>query len=183
MDPVARSGPGNRPRQSLVVRERSADGLHFPEVLRQELIAHALEGNPDEVCGVLAGHLDQVERVRRVRNTADEVGVEQGMFRNRQTDVATPGRRAVHYFMDPRDLLAAYNEIDALDLDVVGYYHSHTHTEARPSPTDVRLATDLGAYWVLVSLEDAANPTVRAWRISKADPMAETGEVVEVPLV
>ena len=84
--------------------------------------------------------------------------------------------------MDPLDLLAAYNEIDALDLDVVGYYHSHTHTEARPSPTDIRLATDLSAYWVLVSLEDPSTPAVRAWRISKSDPTDETGEVTEIPL-
>ena len=84
--------------------------------------------------------------------------------------------------MDPADLFTAYKEIDERGLDVIGYYHSHTHTEARPSPTDVRLATDLTAYWVLVSLEDLANPSVRAWRISKADPMDEQGEVTEVPL-
>ena len=72
--------------------------LRFPAALRRELIAHAREGNPDEVCGVLAGHESQIEHVRRVRNTADEVGVEQGVFRDRQTAVAAPGRRAVHYF-------------------------------------------------------------------------------------
>jgi [CysO sulfur-carrier protein]-S-L-cysteine hydrolase len=84
--------------------------------------------------------------------------------------------------MDPMDQLRAYDEIEDLGLDVVGYYHSHTHTEARPSPTDVRLARDLTVYWVLVSLEDPAHPTVRAWRISKADPMDETGEVTEIPV-
>jgi len=156
--------------------------LVFSAALRQELIAHAREGDPDEVCGVLAGHENQIERIRRVRNTADEVGVERGVFRDRQTDVAAAGRRAVHYFMDPMDLLHAYNEIDDLGLDVVGYYHSHTHTEARPSPTDVRLATDLNAVWVLVSLENPSNPSLRAWRISKADPMAETGEVTEISM-
>jgi proteasome lid subunit RPN8/RPN11 len=156
--------------------------LLFPLELQQELIAHAREGDPDEVCGVLAGHHDQIERVRRIRNTADQVEADRGVFRDRQTDVAAPGRRAVHYFMDPVDLLQAYNEIEAQGLDVVGYYHSHTHTEARPSPTDVRLATDLSAYWVLVSLQDPRTPTVRAWRITKADAMDETGEVTEVPL-
>src|ERR1700694_3930546 len=159
-----------------------ADSLQFPEALREELIADSLEGAPDEVCGILGGHENSIERVRRVRNTADEVGVERGMFRDRQTDVATAGRRAVHYFMDPLDQLRAYDEIEDAGLDVVGYYHSHTHTEARPSPTDVRLARDLAVYWVLVSLEDAQNPSVRAWRISKADPMDETGDVTEIPL-
>jgi len=84
--------------------------------------------------------------------------------------------------MDPMDQLRAYDEIEDLGLDVVAYYHSHTHTEARPSPTDVRLARDLTVYWVLVSLEDAQNPSVRAWRIVKSDPMDETGEVTEISL-
>jgi proteasome lid subunit RPN8/RPN11 len=165
-----------------VVGGEGSGSLVFPEALRQELIAHAREGDPDEVCGILAGRADRIERVRRVRNTADEVGVERAVFRDRQTDVAAPGRRAVHYYMDPMDQLRAYDEIEDLGLDVVGYYHSHTHTEARPSPTDVRLARDLTVYWVLVSLEDPARPTVRAWHIAKADPMDETGDVTEIPL-
>ena len=159
-----------------------AERLIFPDALRQELIEHAQEGNPDEVCGMLAGGDGRVERVFRVRNTADEVTAESGVFRDRATGVAAPGRRAVHYYMDPRDQLRVYNEIDDLGLDLIGYYHSHTHSEARPSPTDVRLATDLASFYVLVSLTDATHPRVRAWRITKADPMDEIGEVVEVDL-
>jgi proteasome lid subunit RPN8/RPN11 len=158
------------------------DRLHFPEPLRQELIAHAREGDPDEVCGMLGGRDGEVMRVFRVRNTADEVGADRGVFRDRQTGVAAPGRRPVHYYMDPRDQLRVYNELDELGLDVVGYYHSHTHSEARPSPTDIRLATDLAPLYVLVSLEDRDRPTVRAWRIVKADPSDETGELSEVSL-
>ena len=131
---------------------------------------------------MLAGQPGRVERVFRIRNTADEIGADQGVFRDRATGAAAGGRRPVHYYMDPRDQLRVYNEIDDLGLDLVGYYHSHTHTEARPSPTDVRLASDLTAYYVLVSLEDARRPVVRAWRILKADPADEIGEVVEVPL-
>jgi len=82
--------------------------------------------------------------------------------------------------MDPRDQLRVYNEIDDLGLDLVGYYHSHPHSEARPSPTDIRLATDLISFYVLVSLSDQNHPPVRAWRIVKTDPMDETGEVTEV---
>jgi proteasome lid subunit RPN8/RPN11 len=159
-----------------------ADGLAFPEALRQELIAHAREGAPDEVCGILAGRNGSVERVFRVNNTADSVDAGRGVFRDRVSGVPTPGRKPVHYYMDPRDQLRVYNEIDELGLEVVGYYHSHTHTEARPSPTDVRLATDLTSCYVLVSLEDDQRPAVRAWRIHKADPMDESGEVIELRL-
>jgi proteasome lid subunit RPN8/RPN11 len=154
--------------------------LGFPEALRAELVAHAREGDPDEVCGILAGRDNRVSHVFRVANTADSVGADAGVFRDRSTGVATAGRKPVHYYMDPRDQLRVYNEIDDLGLDVVGYYHSHTHTEARPSPTDIRLATDLTPYYVLVSLVD--QPPVRAWRIVKTDPMDENGELVEVPL-
>ena len=157
-----------------------AERLAFPAELRQELIAHAREGTPDEVCGILAGRDGRVERVFRVSNTADAVSAERGVFRERESGVAAPGRKPVHYYMDPRDQLRVYNEIDDLGLDVIGYYHSHTHSEARPSPTDVRLATDLTPVYVLVSLVEPA--TVRAWRIVKADATDETGDMIEVPL-
>ena len=150
------------------------------EGLRQELLRYAREGDPDEVCGILGGHDGVVKRVFPVRNTADEVGADAGVFRDRASGAATVGRRPVHYYMDPRDQFRVYNELEALGLDIVGYYHSHTHTEARPSPTDVRLATDLAAVYVLVSLTH--QPNVRAWRIIKADPLAETGELQELAL-
>ena len=116
------------------------DRLVFPLALRQELVAHAREGDPEEVCGILGGHAGEVVRVFRVRNTADEVSAERNVFRDGASGVASAGRRPVHYYMDPRDQLRVYNELDDLGLDVVAYYHSHTHTEARPSPTDTRLA-------------------------------------------
>jgi proteasome lid subunit RPN8/RPN11 len=163
-----------------VTREPRLATLVFPERLQQELMAHAQAGSPEEVCGILAGREDRVERVFRVNNTADEVTEQRDMFRDRSTGAPARGRKAVHYYMDPKDQLRVYNEIDALGLEVVGYYHSHTHTEARPSPTDVRLANDLSAYYVLVSLTE--QPAVRAWRINKAEPTDETGELIEVSI-
>ena len=154
--------------------------LVFPEPLQQEVLRLARDGDPDEICGILGGHFGVIERVFPVSNKADEVSADQGVFRDSTSGVATGGRRPVHYYMDPRDQLRVYNELDALGLDVVGYYHSHTHTEARPSPTDVRLATDLSPVYVLVSLTH--QPNVRAWRIVKDDPMDEGGQLQEIPL-
>jgi proteasome lid subunit RPN8/RPN11 len=156
--------------------------LILPGAVRDELIAHAREGNPDEVCGILAGRGERVERLYRVRNTADQVDAQRGVFRDRESGQAVAGRRAAHYYMDPRDQLRVYNEIDDLGLTVLAYYHSHPGSEARPSPTDIRLASDLQAHYVLVSLQDKRRPVVRAWKIVKADPAAETGEAVEQEL-
>ncbi len=156
--------------------------LYLPEPLRQQLVAHALEGDPDEVCGILGGTGDRVERVFRVNNTADEVGPSRNMFRDRGSGQAVAGRKAVHYYMDPKDQLRVYNELDALGLDILAYYHSHTHTEARPSLTDIRLATDLAAHYLLVGLEDKRSPSVRAWKIHKRSPTDETGELEEIEI-
>ena len=164
----------DRARQGLVV------GILIPSSLRHELIELARRGAPDEVCGILGGKNGTVTRIFPVRNAAEDVSADQGFFRDRVSGQATGGRRAVHYYMDPRDQLRVYNDIDDLDLEVVGYYHSHTHTEARPSPTDIRLASDLAAVYVLVGLQP--EPAVRAWRIVKDDPGDETGELEELPL-
>ena len=68
-----------------------------------------------------------------------------------------------------------YRDIDDSGWDVLAIYHSHTHTEAFPSPTDVRLAAWPEAYYVIVSLEDEANPVLRAFHI-------EDGQVTEEEL-
>jgi proteasome lid subunit RPN8/RPN11 len=162
------------------VVEAAETSLAFPPSLRQQLMDHAREGDPNEVCGILGGRAGEVRRVFRVRNSAEEVSAERGVFRDRDTGLAAAGRAPVHYYMDPRDQLRVYNELEDLGLDVVGYYHSHTRSEARPSPTDIRLATDLSPIYVLVSLTH--QPNVRAWRISKADPADEAGDLVEVDL-
>ncbi len=164
----------------MVDGSQSTPSLVFPVSLRQQLIDHAREGDPDEVCGILGGRAGEVTRVFRVRNTAEDVVAERGVFRDRESGIAAAGRAPVHYYMDPRDQLRVYNELDELGLDVVGYYHSHTRSEARPSATDIRLATDLAPYYVLVSLTH--QPDVRAWRINKADPSDETGALLEVAL-
>jgi proteasome lid subunit RPN8/RPN11 len=71
-------------------------------------------------------------------------------------------------------LLRIHREVDGRDEDFLVIYHSHTHTEAYPSPTDVRLAAWPDAYYVLVSLAEEP-PPVRAFRIVE-------GAVTEAPI-
>ncbi len=128
--------------------------LTLTRAQRQELIDHALEGRPYEVCGLLAGKDDRVERVYRAANKE---------------------RSPVRYEIDPKDLIRIFREIDDADLELVGIYHSHTHTDAYPSATDVRLAYYPEAYYVLVSLIDERSPRVRAFRI-------RDGQISEAPI-
>ncbi len=109
-----------------------------------EIIAQAREEAPNECCGVLGGRDGRVEKLFRA------VNAEKSPYR---------------YNVDPHDLLRIYRECDANGWDFLAIYHSHTHTEAYPSPTDVRLAAWPESTYIIVSLADPENPVLRAFRI------------------
>ena len=68
------------------------------------------------------------------------------------------------YTVEPRDLLRAMRDAEAHGDEIVGVWHSHTHTDAYPSQTDVRQAVDPAWIYVLVSLRHG-EPALRAYRI------------------
>ena len=74
-------------------------------------------------------------------------------------------RSPTFYEFDSADLLALYQEMDANDEEPVVVYHSHTATEAYPSRTDISLAQEPGAHYVLVSTREPASVEFRSFRI------------------
>lgn len=122
-----------------------------------DMVAHALEGYPLEVCGLLSGTVDgtlnaTVASLHRADNLAASSRV---------------------YTLDPKAMLRADREAEAAGGQIIGVYHSHTHTDARPSPTDVAEAPDPDWHYVLVSLRDV-HPSVRSWRIRDGKIEEET---------
>lgn len=61
------------------------------------------------------------------------------------------------YEFDSGDLFRLYKEMDERDEEPVVIYHSHTATDAYPSRTDINLASEPGAHYVLVSTRDGAD--------------------------
>ena len=118
--------------------------LSLPHAFVDEMVKHAQEDAPNECCGIIAGAGGTATKLFRAKNAE-----------------ASPYR----YSVDSDDLFRIFRECDGNDWDFLAIYHSHTASEAYPSPTDVRLAFWPEAYYVLVSLQDAANPVVRAFRI------------------
>ena len=108
------------------------------------MVAHALEDDPNECCGILAGKDGSALQLFRMTN------IEHSPFR---------------YSMDGKEMLKVLNEIDDNGWELLAIYHSHTHTPAHPSATDVRLATWPDAYYLLVSLMDKTRPDLRAFHI------------------
>jgi proteasome lid subunit RPN8/RPN11 len=58
-------------------------------------------------------------------------------------------------------------------------YHSHTATEAYPSRTDVSLAAEPDAHYVLVSTRDPARDEIRSYRIVDGVVTEEPVDIVE----
>ena len=95
------------------------------------IVAHARETAPAECCGVLVGRGNDVVEARRTRNAAD---------------------RPTRFLIEPRDHFDAIRAARAKQLDVVGYYHSHPRSPAKPSETDVSEANYPNHLALIVSL-------------------------------
>lgn len=121
------------------------DVFRLPESMAIEIIEHAQEEYPKEACGIIGGTPGEPTILFRLRNV--------------DTDPV------MRYNADPKELKHATDEIYERDWDVVAIYHSHTHTPAFPSQTDVARAYYPEAAYVLASLQDRAKPDLRAFRI------------------
>ncbi len=128
--------------------------LKISRELITRMISHALDEYPLEACGLLGGDAEVAKEVYPARNDAASARV---------------------YTLNPLDHLRADRASEAAGHGIIGVYHSHTHSEAYPSQTDVAQAPDPGWHYVLVSLK-RRYPVVRSYRI-------EAGTIVEEDVV
>ena len=114
--------------------------------VRDAIVSHARRDHPDEACGIVAGPAgsDRPERVVEMTNAA---------------------RSMTRYEFEPAEQLRVYRDMDDRDEEPVVVYHSHTATEAYPSRTDVRYASQPDAHYVLVSTRDPDETEFRSFRI------------------
>ena len=119
--------------------------LRLPASIRDAIVAHARRDHPDEACGVVAGpSYDDPTRFVPMLNAA---------------------RSPTFYEFDSIDLLKLYREMDDRDEVPTVIYHSHTATEAYPSRTDISLAQEPEAHYVLVSTREPDSEEFRSYRI------------------
>ena len=130
--------------------------VQIEQRFHDEMIAHALENDSIECCGVLAGTGRKFEKLFRMTN------IENSPYR---------------FSWDSKELIKVWNEMESNDWEHRGVYHSHTHSEAYPSSTDVRLAAWPEAYYIIVTLMDKENPSMRAFRIVDGEISEEDVQV------
>ena len=139
--------------------------LTIAQEIFDAIVAHAKRDHPDEACGVVAGPegSDRAERFIPMVNAASS---------------------PTFYEFDSTELLHLYKDMDARDEEPVVVYHSHTATEAYPSRTDIGLASEPNAHYVLVSTRAHGNSEgpveFRSYRIT--DGVVTEEKVTIVPL-
>ncbi|HWU23163.1 MAG TPA: M67 family metallopeptidase [Nocardioides sp.] len=134
--------------------------LKIGQAVYDAIVAHAKRDHPVEACGMVAGPegSDRPERFIEMVNAAGS---------------------PTFYEYDSTDLLDLYKDLAKRDEEPVVIYHSHTATEAYPSVTDINLAGEPNAHYVLVSTREHGNNDgpveFRSYRIVD-------GEVTEEPV-
>lgn len=132
-----------------------SSGLQLAKNQLSEMIAHCIACAPEEGCGLLVGDTSgRVHSVHPAHNTAASAQL---------------------YTVDPTEHLRIDRRAEALGLAVIGVFHSHTHTDPWPSPTDVLQAPDPAWHYVIIGLRHEAAST-RSYRI-------EGGNISEEPVV
>ena len=132
--------------------------LRVDQAIYDAIVAHARRDHPDEACGLVAGPAGSDRPVRFV-------------------PMANAERSPTFYRFDPAEQLAIYKEMDANDEEPVVIYHSHTATEAYPSRTDIALAGEPNAHYVLVSTREPDTVEFRSFRIVDGQVTEEDVEV------
>lgn len=135
------------------------DVLRIRRDLVDEIVAHARRDHPDEACGVIAGPegSDSPERFIPMVNAA---------------------RSPTFYQFDSMDQLRLHRELEANGEVPVVIYHSHTATDAYPSRTDVSIASEPDAHYVLVSTKDPDSHQFRSYRIVDGEITEEPVEII-----
>ncbi len=129
-------------------------GISFRREHLSRMAAHCLSCYPEEGCGLLVGDAStgEVREVHATENVAHSSQV---------------------YTVDPRAHLKIDRAAEETGMSVIGVFHSHTHTDPYPSPTDVRQAPDPNWHYVLVSLRHEV-PSTRSYRIVDGSVREET---------
>ena len=122
------------------------------------MVSHALDGFPNESCGLLGGHPD---------GRADLFVACENLAASSRT------------FEMGIDQVRAERAIEDAGGEIIAVVHSHTHTDAYPSPTDVEKSQIVpGWRWVIVSLKHP-EPVVRSYVIAEGVIDEEPVELVD----
>ena len=115
-----------------------------------KMLQHCKDGLPNESCGLLAGTVEgEVKTVTKI-------------YLLTNIDASNE-----HFSMDPKEQFAALKDARANGVEIIGNFHSHPESPSRPSEEDKRLAYDPNIEYMILSLQEADHPVLKAFGIDK----------------
>ena len=114
-----------------------------------KILEHAKKELPDEACGLIAGKIDNENKII------------QKVYLLTNIDHSNE-----HFSLDPKEQLVAIKDMRANGYVPLGNWHSHPESPSRPSDEDKRLAYDSKASYMILSLMDISNPVLNSFKIT-----------------
>ncbi len=130
--------------------------MKIPKEIVDAIFEHVTTLAPVEACGYLAGKDDRVLTYYRMTNI---------------------DQSEEHFTFDPEEQFRVIKATRKEGIELIGVYHSHPATPARPSKEDIRLAYDPAIIYVIVSLADSKK-TVKSFRINGEEVTTERLEII-----
>ena len=122
----------------------------------EKILAHARAEAPVEACGLIAGRIEDGNKL------IDKVYI-----------LTNVDHAEEHFTLDPKEQLAAVKDMRANGLVPLGNWHSHPVSPSRPSQEDKRLAYDSRASYLILSLMDEYAPVLNSFHIEGDDAQKE----------
>ncbi|MDR2658705.1 MAG: M67 family metallopeptidase [Spirochaetaceae bacterium] len=144
----------NRQNQPRITPARLSTRIILPRKLLEKIIAHSRSALPNEACGLFAGHINEADK--RVEEVYCLKNIDES---------------PEHFSMSGEEQFAAIADMRKRGLTLLGNFHSHPSTPARPSEEDIRLAFDSSLSYIIVSLADA-EPALKSFNINKNENSA-----------
>ncbi|MCF6210512.1 MAG: M67 family metallopeptidase [Gammaproteobacteria bacterium] len=130
--------------------------IHFPRPLINQILQQAQQAEDSEVCGLVSARGGQPVHCYPVANAAEK-----------------PAHR---FRMHPQQQIEAMRQIREQGEELFAIYHSHPHTPAQPSATDLREATYPDTLYIIISLATEGTLEMRGFRL-------KSGNIEDVDLV
>lgn len=134
--------------------------LTIQNKLVEAMLAQAHKEHPIEACGVIAGPAGSnlPQRLIPMQNAV----------------------KSENFFQfEPLQQLRVWKEMEACDELPIVIYHSHTKTQAYPSRTDIKYATEPKAHYVIISTSYQFEETLRSFRIVDGVVIEERIKIVD----
>lgn len=136
------------------------------------MVAHAEEGYPNEVCGVMIGTTEEIYFHRKCKNLIAEDEFETEF---KSSNKLNKERMRDRYELDPKSYMEADEWARSKGLEIVGIYHSHPDHPSQPSETDRKVASPYWGY-IIFSINNGEFSDARLWYLNEGNLQFELRE-------